>query len=265
MRLRIDAELDYFLPERADILLQLEVAQMPDQRLAEDRLTAGTDTPLTPIAGEDGIGRRTWTGGEGRFTAHYHAIVDVERAAPDFAQLDRVPLGAVPGEAVQYLWPSRYCQPERMKPFVDDQFGHLGGGAQIAAMEAWINANLEYRPGCSDANTTAHDSFQSKRGICRDFAHVLIAMVRALDVPARMVSAYAWKLDPPDFHAVVEVYLADAQGVGGWHLVDPTRLAPIEGLVRIGVGRDATDISFMTIFGGTAELNRQSVRVEKAD
>ena len=112
-------------------------------------------------------------------------------------------------------------------------------------------------PGCSDAETTAHDTFEAREGICRDFAHVMISMARALDIPARMVSAYAWKLDPPDFHAVVEVYLE-----GGWYLVDPSGLAPIDGLVRIGVGRDAVDASFMTIFGGSAELNSQSVSVE---
>jgi transglutaminase-like putative cysteine protease len=93
----------------------------------------------------------------------------------------------------------------------------------------------------------------------------MITMLRAFDVPARMVSAYAWRLSPPDFHAVVEVYLADANGNAAWHLVDPTGLAPVEGIVRIGVGRDATDVSFMTIFGGTASLNYQAVRVEKVD
>jgi transglutaminase-like putative cysteine protease len=87
----------------------------------------------------------------------------------------------------------------------------------------------------------------------------MISFARALDMPARMVSAYAWRLDPPDFHAVVEVYLD-----GGWYLIDPTGLAPVDGLVRIAVGRDATDISFMTIFG-SATLNFQSVSVERID
>ncbi|MBA3677340.1 MAG: transglutaminase family protein [Sphingosinicella sp.] len=263
MRLSIDVELDYHLPQRAAVLLALEAAQTPDQRLVSDKLIVGSDTPLTPIPAEEGIGRRTWTGGEGRFTARYEAVVDVEREAVDLATLHTVPLGAIPGPAVAYLWPSRYCESERMKPFALEQFGNYRGGAQVVQVAEWTRANLEYRPGCSDSSTTAHDTFHEKKGICRDFAHVMIGLTRALDIPARMVSAYAWDLSPPDFHAVVEVYLAGPGGDGAWYLVDPSGLAPVEGLVRIGVGRDATDISFMTIFG-TANLNRQRVWVERS-
>ena len=258
MRLTIDAELDYYFPAAADVLLEVEVAKLADQRLVEDRLTVGTATPLTPVPGHDGIGRRTWTRGEGRFTARYTATVDVEREAADLGTLPGVPLRDLPGEAIHYLWPSRYCQSETLQGFAREQFAPLAGGARVAAMAAWTRSNLKYQPGCSDSGTTAHDTFQERKGICRDFAHVMISFARALDIPARMVSAYAFDLDPPDFHAVVEVYLD-----GGWYLVDPSGLAPVEGLVRIGVGRDATDISFMTIFGGSADLNRQSVCVQK--
>ena len=258
MRVRIDAELDYHFPQAADVLLEMEAARLPDQKLVEDRLSVGTATALTPVAGHDGIGRRTWTRGEGRFTARYTATVDVEREAADLSARRILPLRELPAEAIDYLWPSRYCQSGKLQDFAREQFAGVEGGARIEAMAAWTQDNLDYQPGCSDSATTAHDSFQQRKGICRDFAHVMICFARAMDVPARMVSAYAWGLEPPDFHAVVEVYLD-----GGWQLVDPTGLAPVEGLVRIGVGRDATDISFMTVFGGTAQLNRQSVRVEK--
>lgn len=258
MRLRIDAELDYYFPKAADVLLEMEAAQLPDQKLVEDKLTVGTATPLTPVAGNDGIGRRTWTRGEGRFMARYSATVDVERSGADLLARKIVPLRDLPGESIHYLWPSRYCQSEKLQDFARGEFAGLEGGAKIEAMAAWIRDNLVYQPGCSNSGTTAHDSFQQRKGICRDFAHVMLCFARAVDVPARMVSAYAWGLEPPDFHAVVEVYLDR-----GWQLVDPTGLAPVEGLVRIGVGRDAADISFMTIFGGTAKLNRQSVRVER--
>ncbi|MDQ3139883.1 MAG: transglutaminase family protein [Pseudomonadota bacterium] len=261
MRLRIDAELDYYFPEQADVLLALEVAQTPDQRLVEDRLTVDTATPLKPIAGHQAVGQRTWTAGEGRFVARYHAVVDVQRAQADIAALAKVALRDLPADAIDYLWPSRYCQSEPLQIFAADRFGALAaGGAQVAAAARWVRDNLDYVPGHSDATTTAHDTFHRKKGICRDFAHVLITMVRAFDIPARMVSAYAWQLDPPDFHAVVEVYLD-----GAWHLIDPTGLAPVEGLARIGVGRDATDVSFMTIFDGVADMRRQRVTVERLD
>jgi len=257
MRLQIEANLDYFFPQPADVLLALEAAQMPDQRLVEDKLVVGTATPLTPVPGHQGIGRRIWTRGDGRFTATYRATVDVTRETPDLASLKAVPLTRLPGRTVHYLWPSRYCLPERLKDFAVENFARLEGGARVKAMAEWTRANLAYTQGCSNEQTTANDTFEQKQGICRDFAHVLIAFSRALDIPARMVSAYAFKLDPPDFHAVVEVYLD-----GGWYLVDPTGLAPVDGIVRIAVGRDAVDISFMTIFGA-AELNAQKVWVTR--
>ena len=114
-------------------------------------------------------------------------------------------------------------------------------------------------PGSSDPTTTAADTFVARQGVCRDYAHLLAAFARASGVPARLVSAYGWEVDPPDFHAVVEVWLS-----GAWRLVDPSRLAPLEGLVRICAGRDATDIAFMTIFG-EAEMNSQSVTLTRLD
>lgn len=259
MRLKIDATLDYFFEERAEVLLALEVAQMPDQRLISDRLIVGTSTPLTPVAGQQGIGRRVWTAGEGTFQVSYEATVDVTRGKPDLSGIKARPLPTLPGRVVHYLWPSRYCHVEDFKDFAVEEFGHLEGGRQILAIAEWTASNISYTPGVSDALTTAFDTYQRRQGICRDYAHVMVSIVRALSIPARIVSAYAWNLQPPDFHAVVEVYLD-----GGWYLVDPSGLAPVDGLVRIGVGRDAADISFLTVFG-SADLKHQFVNVQRLD
>jgi transglutaminase-like putative cysteine protease len=143
--------------------------------------------------------------------------------------------------------------------FVAQKFGHLEGGACVDAMARWIGENIVYRIGSSNQQTSAVDTFIAREGVCRDYSHVMAAFTRAAGIPARLVSAYAWQLDPPDFHAVVDVWLD-----GRWRLVDASGLAPVEGLVRIAVGRDATDISFMTIFG-SAELVEQQVRVVRTD
>ena len=118
---------------------------------------------------------------------------------------------------------------------------------------------MDYVPGVSTARTTATDSFVQRQGVCRDYAHLLIALVRAADIPARIVGAYGVGVHPPDFHAVVEVWLD-----GAWHLVDPTGLSSPDCLVRICVGRDAIDIGFLTIFG-TADLVEQRVGVARID
>lgn len=257
MRLSIDALLDYELTAPADLLFAVEVAQMTDQILIEDRLTISGVEPLVPTTGEEGIGRRTWTRGEGRFTARYTAIVDVDRPVPYIATLPADDLRTLPAMVVPYLFPSRYCEADRLRSLIAHDFDHLAGGEKVAAMAGWIFDNLDYLAGTSDGATTAVDTFVSRQGVCRDFAHLLIALVRAADIPARMVAGYAWNLNPPDFHAVVEVWLG-----GAWQLIDPTRLARPDSIVRIGVGRDATDISFLTIFG-EARMLEQRVTVTR--
>lgn len=259
MRLSIDARLDYALSGPAVLLFALEAAPMPDQALVSDRLTIGGVEPLYPVSAEGGVGRRTWTQGEGRFTAHYMAIVDVERPTTALHGLTADDLRTLPADVVPYIFPSRYCESDRFDAAVRREFGAYDGGDKVEAIATWIRDHLDYVPGSSDVTTTAADTFVAHRGVCRDFAHLLIAFARAAEIPARMVAAYAWRLDPPDFHAVVEVWLD-----GGWHLIDATGLAPVEGLVRIGVGRDATDISFLTIFG-EAQCIAQSVSVVRLD
>jgi len=259
MRLSIEADLDYYFPEAVDVLLAVEVAQLPDQLLIEDRLTVGASVPLRTVAGEDGIGRRTWMRGEGLSHLSYRALVDVDRPAAAIEACPIAPLPELPAEVVPYLWPSRYCESDRFEGFVERGFGGIDGGAKLVAMAEWIKREMDYAAGSSDATTTAVDVFVSRRGVCRDFAHLMASFARAAGVPARLVSAYAWGLKPPDFHAVVEVWLA-----GGWHLLDATCLAPTEGLARIGIGRDATDIAFMTIFGA-GEMRSQQVTVTRLD
>jgi transglutaminase-like putative cysteine protease len=124
----------------------------------------------------------------------------------------------------------------------------------VAAIADWIIGHLEYRP-CSDARTTALETYVQRAGVCRDFAHLAVTLCRASDIPARVASVYAPALEPPDFHAVAEVFVG-----GRWRLLDPTGRAPVDGLVRIAYGRDAADVAFLTIFG-KATMVSQSVTV----
>lgn len=259
MRLKIGTDLRYAMAEPVDVLLAIEAAQQTDQIMADDLLTVDGSGPLRAVNGEDNVGRRTWLRAQGRFHARYRAVVEVDRTIPPIDCLPTRSRGELPAEVIPYIWPSRYCEADRFEAFVAREFGAHGGGAKALAMAEWIHEHVDYRLGTSDSTTTAVDAFVSRQGVCRDFAHLLASFARAAGIPARLVSAYAWKLDPADFHAVVELWLGDA-----WHLIDATRLAPLEGLVRIGVGRDATDIAFMTIFG-SAEMVAQSVSVARLD
>jgi transglutaminase-like putative cysteine protease len=259
MRLNIEVELDYWLGNGpADVLLQVEVAAMADQRLEHEALTVWSDTPIAAVAGEDGIGQRCWIRGDGQVRASYRATVAIERAAVSLETLAPTPVRLLGGALVPYLLPSRYCQSDRFEGFVRREFAGLEGGALAAALGDWVRNSLDYRWNASSGTTTALDTFASRAGVCRDYAHLLVALARAGEIPARGVSAYAPGVDPPDFHAVAELWLD-----GGWRLVDPTGMADPAEIARVSVGRDATDIAFMTIFG-VAQMVNQSVVVTRA-
>ena len=143
------------------------------------------------------------------------------------------------------------------EPFVEKQFGKLSGGRRVAKMRKWIEENFAYVRGSSDEKTSVMETFVQRQGICRDYAHAMITLARASKIPARMVSVYAPDVRPPDFHAVAEVFIG-----GEWRLVDATGMAGADTMVRIGVGRDAADVSFMIVYG-SCELKTQKVSVKR--
>ena len=233
MRLGIEVEIDYAVPEPADILLQIEAAALSDQRIDAETLTVG------------------------RLRASYRATVFVTRSPAEPAMLAPTPVRELPGALTAYLLPSRYCPVDKLFGFVRRRFAGLDGGPLAAALASWVGREVEYRADATTPDTTALDTFARRAGVCRDFAHLLVTMARAGGIPARCVSAYAPGVDPPDFHAVAELWLD-----GAWLLVDATGMARAEELVRVAVGRDATDIAFMTVFG-RAQLLRQAVLVTR--
>ncbi|VVT08580.1 Transglutaminase [Sphingomonas sp. EC-HK361] len=257
MRLSIDVHLDYYFPEPADVLLQVEAAAMADQRLIEQSMIVHSDNPIRAVPGEDGIGQRCWIAAHDRVLVDYKAVVEIDRQPVALDQFGATPVRALAADLTAYLLPSRYCEVDRFDGFVRKRFAGLDGGALAAALVEWVYTHLTYDIRASGGDTRALDVFAARHGVCRDFAHLLVALARAGGIPARCVSAYAPGVDPPDFHAVAELWLD-----GAWHLADATGMAAREDIARVCVGRDATDIAFMTIFG-RADLWAQRVTVTR--
>ena len=255
MLLNVKASLVYTAPQPCDALLQVEPTTDSGQRCDDARILLLSGATIRQVEGEDAIGVRRWVSIGDRLDCVYEAQVEVRRTIPDLGQLQETPRHELPGYVIQYLMPSRYCQSDLFLDFTASQFNGMRGGEIVQAMSNWVGSNFTYDIYTSNPGTTATDSFSSLRGVCRDYAHVLVALVRAVGIPARFVSAYAPGVKPPDFHAVVEVFLE-----GDWHLVDPTGMATPEDIVRIGVGRDAADASFLTSYG-ILNLQEQSVDV----
>lgn len=258
MNLAIDVHLLYRLAGPTDLLLQIEAADVADQRVLSAHIDLPPSEHFARVAAEDGLGERIWLRTEGEFRCNYTARIAVERPVLDLAALPAVPPHRLPGDTVRYLMPSRYCPSDEFQSYVAAEFGHLSGGARIAAMREWIEGAFSYVPGASNASTSALDTFVQRAGVCRDYAHVMITLARASTIPARFASVYAPGVEPPDFHAVAEVYLD-----GTWHLVDATGMAPADTIARIGVGCDAAEVAFLSAFG-KARLLEQSVAVERA-
>jgi transglutaminase-like putative cysteine protease len=255
MIVSIKANLDYAVEGAAPVLMQIEAAELPDQHIVKSRLDLADAIDFVRVSADEGVGERSLFKVDGGLQCTYTADVRIDRTLADIRALEKVPLPAVPGEAVKYLMPSRYCQSDLFDGFVEAEFGALSGGQRVAAMREWIERNLSYVRGSSDERTTVMETFVERRGICRDYAHLMITLARASGMPARIVSVYAPDVEPPDFHAVAEVFVG-----GEWRLVDATGMAEPDTMVRIGVGRDAADVAFLIVYGQN-ELKEQKVAV----
>lgn len=196
----------------------------------------------------------------GKLVIDYQATIDLSHRLDNTNEIQETSVDLVPLEVIPYLYPSRYCQSDRLMKLAQDEFGSSESGyARVQDICDWIYHKIDYLSGSSDSQTSAYDTASERIGVCRDFAHLGIAFCRALSIPARFVSAYAWQLQPPDFHACFEAYLG-----GQWYLFDATRLAPTNGLVRIGTGKDAADTAFATVFGAI-KLNNMNVYIDQVN
>jgi transglutaminase-like putative cysteine protease len=152
-------------------------------------------------------------------------------------------------DAVRYLRPSRYCESDTLGPTARAEFAGLDGLDVLAGVSSWVGSQLSYVPGSSLPTDGAVRTLLSRQGVCRDYAHLVVALLRALDIPARLAAVYAPGLSPMDFHAVAEAIIDDT-----WYSVDATTLAPRQTLMRIATGRDASDTAFLSSRGGFVEL-----------
>ena len=224
MRLSIDVHLDYGFAEPADVLLQIEAAAMPDQWIETESLVIRSDHPIRAVPGEAGIGQRCWARGEGRLVADYHAIVAIDRPGIELAALPETMVRALPAETVRYLLPSRYVESDRFEHFVRGQFAGLRGGALAAALTDWVRENLTYSGAVSDGHSSALTTFAERRGVCRDYAHLLVALARAAEIPARCVAPMRPASTRPIFMRSPN---CGSTGRGGWSTRRAWRVATI--------------------------------------
>ena len=265
MKFSLGCRLSYRLKAPAPFLFNVELAHLESQRVLSETLQFEPD-----------LRAERWTMPEtgnrycrvlaqpGRLTLLYEAEVALDPSLEQPEDVTEIPAGDLPLPTMVHLYPSRYCQSDKLQRLAQRTFGDEAPGyARVNAICNWIYDNVDYIGGVSDELTSAFDTATERAGVCRDFAHLAIAFCRALGIPARYVSAYAWRLDPPDFHAVVEAFLQGPNGPG-WYLFDPTRKAAPNGLARIGIARDAAEVAFASPFG-SVDYDKPEVWIRAID
>ena len=257
MKFNVGCDLGYRSAGPCTLILNVQAARLQRQQILSETLNVTPSDPVHSVEMPDTANRYLRIqAGVGDIAIHYEAEVALDVYASDPDSVDEIPVAELPFELMTHLAPSRYCPSDLLSRWPTREFADFATGhARVTAICNWIYERIEYVRGTSTTLTTAQDTLVERAGVCRDFAHLGISFCRALNIPARFVSAYAWGLEPPDFHAVFEAYLG-----GRWYLFDPTRQAALDGLVRIGVGRDAGEVSFATVFGDV-ELAYMSVYI----
>jgi transglutaminase-like putative cysteine protease len=255
-RARSRIRLDYSVGLRYEVfapttfVLNVHAARTPQQRVLDERVDAEPAVPWR-VDTQTGSGNRLLRLGAPppSLEVRYRGLVEVEQVLAD-------PDGVVAGEiddlaadVLPFLLASRYCQVDQVQALAWREFGDMPRGhRQASAVCRFVRSRVEFRPGTSTIETSALETLEQGAGVCRDFVHVAIAMLRALNFPARFVTGVDYgapqDLGPPDFHSYVEAYIGER-----WWLFDPTGITPVTGLIRIGTGRDAADVAFATMLG----------------
>jgi transglutaminase-like putative cysteine protease len=267
IRFDLSITLDYNVIASSDYVFIIQPSNTPYQRVTWEKLATepmvNVDEEVHGAAGTPANRHLRVRVEPGPFRIRYDAIVDLVHHFALPADLREVPIAELPASVLQYIYPSRYCQSDRLLDIARNEFGSMNPGYdRVEAIRKWVQDRTRFQIGSSHPGTSALETYQCAAGVCRDFAHLMISMCRALNIPARLATGIDYGADPSmgptDFHCYVEAYLGDR-----WFLFDPSGISPRMGLIRIGTGRDASDVAFATIFGTVQwTMPRISIRAE---
>ncbi len=252
VRIHLAIDLEYTVNSPgADFIFNVQAAHAPQQTVVWEELHV---SQAVPMSSHTDPATRTrllrLSASPGPLQLRYRATLDIAQHVDDPDSVFETPVAQLPSEVLTYIYPSRYCQSDCVTAMATQLFGNMPQGyRRVQAIQKWVQSEVKFESGTSNSMTSALDTLNDHQGVCRDFAHLMIAFCRALNIPARFTTAIDYGADPAlgptDFHAYVEVYLGHR-----WYMFDPSGTAIPMGFLRIGTGRDAADASFATIFGG---------------
>jgi transglutaminase-like putative cysteine protease len=258
-RLWYEVELSYQVNTAgADFIFNVQAARTRSQAVLSEEISISPWAWTQEYAAPDTHGRFLRLRADaGPLTVRYAATVDIFHQLEDPGGLQETPIPQIPGAVLPYLYPSRYCPSDALNAFAMQQFGALWQGyGRVQAICEWVNRHVAFVSGSSSGTTDAAETLRTRQGVCRDFAHLMICLCRAVNIPARFTTGLDYGADPAlgptDFHAYVEAYLG-----GRWYRFDPSGTAIPMGFVRLTSGRDAADSAYASIFGNVAPTTRR--------
>lgn len=258
MRFKVSSFLSYEVFSTTTFIFNIQVANSATQLIISESLTVIPEIKYEEFVLQNSATRFIKMEVEKgtNFSISYEAEVDVlHELITDEKLLGSIPIIDLDNEVLPFISPSRYCESDKLLDFAHEQFGHLPNEfTKIKAINEWVFKSIAYKAGTSDSSRSANDVLALKEGVCKDFAHLAIALCRALDIPARYFTGYAYALDPPDFHACFEAYVG-----GKWLFFDPTQLSISNGLVKIANAKDASEVAVASFFG---EVNCTFMKIE---
>jgi len=262
IRFDLSIDLDYTVLTPSDFVFVIQPANTPHQRVTWERLSIEPDLPHEEqVLGSPGNRHLRLRAEPGKLLVSYDAIVDVVHHFELPSDVPENPIADLPAEVLKYVYPSRYCQSDRLVSVAMSEFANMAPGYErVEAIRKWVQDRVKFQVGASHPGTSAVDTYETCTGVCRDFAHLMITMCRALNIPARLATGVDYGADPAlgptDFHCYVEAYLGDR-----WYIFDPSGISPRMGLLRIGTGRDASEVAFATIFG-SVQWTMPKIKIE---
>jgi transglutaminase-like putative cysteine protease len=262
IRFDLSISLDYNVLTPSDFVFIIQPTNTSHQRVTWERLVVEPDVAVEEqVEGAPPNRHLRLRCEPGKLVVGYEAIVDVVHHFELPSDVPEVPIAQLPADVLKYVYPSRYCQSDRLVSVAMSEFANMAPGYErVEAIRQWVQSRTQFQVGSSHPGTSALETYESCVGVCRDFAHLMITMCRALNIPARFATGIDYGADPAlgptDFHCYVEAYLGDR-----WYLFDPSGISPRMGLLRIGTGRDASEVAFATIFG-TVQWTMPRIKIE---
>jgi transglutaminase-like putative cysteine protease len=258
MKLKIGCNLDYFSTQNTPLILILRVRSGFWQLVIDEHYKVEPTTQMTEYVDLYGNFCQRLIAPKGNFNIQTNSVVEVKQYVEVNLQANFTLIQNLPKESLIYLLPSRFCESDKLNNLAFEIIkGIETGYLMVEAIRQWVRTNVKYEYNHSSSSTSALDTLAAKHGVCRDLSHLAIALCRSINIPARFVVGYVYKLFPMDLHAWFEVYLGDK-----WYTFDATQAVVTGGRVVLAYGRDAADVATATYFGNM-QLKNMYVYVEE--